>query len=298
MIEPRIRDLSAITARLVMRGELRCLSGLRIGAAKDASGIGSDLPVLRDANQLPYVPGSSLKGVVRSAVEGLIRGAFPLNGSWSAKDQPPKIWACNPLGDGDSSGQNTSRQADEACLSRRWSKVLREERKQDDHTDLPLELVLAQSCTACSLFGNSELGGRVLFSDLPLLNASDLLSPVEIRDGVAIDRDMLTAVEKAKYDYEVVPAGARFALEIILDNPEPVLQGLLVAGLNALHEGHVRLGGFGSRGLGRVEVHVAEVRIRSAKEMLTGASGRTLSHDELRTEGGKALAAELGVSHA
>ncbi len=298
MIEPRIRDLSAITARLVMRGELRCLSGLRIGAAKDASGIGSDLPVLRDASQLPYIPGSSLKGVVRSAVEALIRGAFPVDKSWSVSDQPPKVWACNPLEDRDPSDLTTARAADEACLSRRWSSVLRKHHGVGEHADLPLALVLAHSCTACALFGNSELGGRVLFSDLRLLNASELSSPVEIRDGVAIDRDMLTAADKAKYDYEVVPAGARFELEIILDNPEPVLQGLLVAGLNALHEGHVRLGGFGSRGLGRVEVQIGEARIRSAKEMLTGASGRTLSHDELRAEGGKALAAELGVSHA
>jgi CRISPR-associated RAMP protein (TIGR02581 family) len=294
MNEPRFRDLSAISARLVMRGELRCRSGLRIGAAKDASGIGSDLPVLRDANQLPYIPGSSLKGVVRSAVEGLVRGAFPVQASWTASDGPPPIWACNPLVDPDRAENSDTRRDDEACLSRRWRKVL----GTKEHEDLAIGLVLRHSCTTCALFGNTELAGRVLFSDLPLLNASDLLSPGEIRDGVAIDRDMLTAADKAKYDYEVVPAGARFALEIILDNPEPLLQGLLVAGLNALHEGHVRLGGFGSRGLGRVEVQIGEARLRTAKEMLTGASGRVLSHDELQAESGKTLAAALGVSYA
>jgi len=52
-------------------GVLTCLTGLRIGSAKTAIGIGeADNPILRHPiTRLPYIPGSSLKGKLRSLLE-------------------------------------------------------------------------------------------------------------------------------------------------------------------------------------------------------------------------------------
>ena len=58
--------------RVIVRGDVHALSGLHIGASKEALGIGDvDLPVIRDARRLPYIPGSSLKGKMRSQWEKL-----------------------------------------------------------------------------------------------------------------------------------------------------------------------------------------------------------------------------------
>lgn len=55
----------------VCKGVLHCETGLRIGAGKDAIEVsGSDNPILRHPlTDLPYVPGSSLKGKMRSQLE-------------------------------------------------------------------------------------------------------------------------------------------------------------------------------------------------------------------------------------
>lgn len=56
---------------LVLRGTLRCVTGLRIGGSTDAIEIGGlDNPVIKHPiTGLPYVPGSSLKGKMRSLLE-------------------------------------------------------------------------------------------------------------------------------------------------------------------------------------------------------------------------------------
>lgn len=52
-------------------GSLICRSGLRVGASKEEADIGgTDSPVIRDpVSKYPYVPGSSLKGKLRSLSE-------------------------------------------------------------------------------------------------------------------------------------------------------------------------------------------------------------------------------------
>ena len=54
-----------------LRGTLRCVTGLRIGGAAETIEIGGlDNPVIKHPlTKLPYVPGSSLKGKMRSLLE-------------------------------------------------------------------------------------------------------------------------------------------------------------------------------------------------------------------------------------
>jgi CRISPR-associated protein Csm3 len=56
---------------LTLRGNLRCITGLHIGAPADAIEIGGmDNPIIKHPlTGLPYVPGSSLKGKMRALLE-------------------------------------------------------------------------------------------------------------------------------------------------------------------------------------------------------------------------------------
>ncbi len=71
----------------IIRGKFKCLTGLHIGGSKEKLEIGGvDSPVIRDPRtRFPYVPGSSLKGKLRSLLEYAL-GVVPESGDVS-KDE-------------------------------------------------------------------------------------------------------------------------------------------------------------------------------------------------------------------
>ncbi len=74
-----------------------------------------------------------------------------------------------------------------------------------------------------------------------------------IKDGVAIDRKLGSARDKAKYDLEISPANLSFPLQIKLEMREgdgEEMRKLVIALLKDFRDGKIRLGGGKSRGLG------------------------------------------------
>lgn len=63
--------MAQFKANIIIRGKIRCETGLHIGGSKERMEIGGvDSPVIRDPQtRLPYIPGSSLKGKMRSLFE-------------------------------------------------------------------------------------------------------------------------------------------------------------------------------------------------------------------------------------
>ena len=59
-----------LIGKLILEGDIACHTGLHIGAGKGSLEIGgADNPVVKDAFGLPYIPGSSLRGKLRSLLE-------------------------------------------------------------------------------------------------------------------------------------------------------------------------------------------------------------------------------------
>src|SRR5271167_2887946 len=59
-----------LIGKLILSGEILCETGLHIGAGKGSLEIGgADNPVVKDAFGLPYIPGSTLRGRLRSLLE-------------------------------------------------------------------------------------------------------------------------------------------------------------------------------------------------------------------------------------
>ncbi|HCD71329.1 MAG TPA: type III-A CRISPR-associated RAMP protein Csm3, partial [Thermovirga lienii] len=60
-----------IKGKVILSGEIVCKTGLHIGASDTGLSIGGmDNPVIRDPlTKTPYIPGSSLKGKLRSLFE-------------------------------------------------------------------------------------------------------------------------------------------------------------------------------------------------------------------------------------
>jgi len=234
-------------SRYDIRGRVTTLTGLHVGAGTSLEVTGSDNPILRDINGLPYIPGSSFKGVLRSTVEAIVRAISPGKGMWP--------WACDPLG--------------EMCIQSTKIKEWEDKVRRDEITREELDRkVWEKSCTVCRLFGSPWLASKVKVCDLYLNpsgkpnkgeeeeKSAEWLGRIEVRNGVAIDRDTETVYGGRLYDYEVVPRETVFNLNMRVDNAGPEELGLLFLGLREFMEGEGWLGG---NAFGRVRVELDEI---------------------------------------
>lgn len=91
----------------VLKGQIKVITGLHIGAGNDDIHIGGiDNPVVKDVDGLPYIPGSSLKGKIRSLLE-VSEGVICINGNPSStRDNPGNLI---PMMFGDTTGNNITR---------------------------------------------------------------------------------------------------------------------------------------------------------------------------------------------
>ena len=209
-------------SRLNLEGEVETLTAIRIGAGRSTSPVSADLPVVRDAANFPYIPGSSFKGVLRSYIESILRSLTN-----------DRRVVCNPTDE------------DEQCITRTKMENLREQR--DDR------LILEKTCWVCQLFGSLWYASKLQIRDLHV--KPDLwFNQYQQRDGVAIDRDTETASDGKLYDFEVVPAGVMFDFHAIVDNAADWQLGMLHLGLSAFENAQLTIGGGSSRGLGLIEL--------------------------------------------
>ncbi len=205
----------------------------RIGSGQEGETM-SDLGVLLDPLGQPILPGSSLKGKLRSTCESL---AHALD-----------LTACL-LNVGASNVSCTSDVRNFQNVHSQYQEVSRASLRAR------LQWIDENTCDVCKLFGSPVQKGRLGVSDGAL---KDWASVVQVRDSVVIDRDSQTAVDGLKYDYEVIPPGSCFGLCIDLENPTVQDLALLGAALFEWHAGS-SIGGFTSRGLGRF--HLCDIRL-------------------------------------
>ena len=192
-----------------------------------------------------YLPGSSLKGTLRSYAEKIARTVAA-----DDKRQPP--FSCNPLG----RGVNIEK-TDYSCGA--WI-----EKKKKDATSMEKH---ADSCLICRTFGNNVIASHVTITDAYPVDPEapeDMALLLETnrtgeRDGVAIDR-VSGAVAVGPFNLEVVNRGAFFG-SLTLFNFQLWQLGLLAIVLRDLSMERVPIGFAKSRGLGRVKVEFSEAKV-------------------------------------
>ncbi len=225
--------LGTWNSRLRVTAHLVFDTAWRIGSGRE--GEASDLGVLLDASGQPLLPGSSLKGRLRSTCESLA----PVLG----------MTACL---------LNSAASGIKCASDVQWYRKHREEYQSSIQRGPKdqLQWIDRYTCDVCKLFGSPVQAARLRCSDGRLVDAQ--AAAVRVRDGVVLDRDSHTAVDGLKYDYETVAAGAEFEIALELDNPAPRDEALLGAALFEWSSGS-SLGGFTSRGLGRFHLEQLEV---------------------------------------
>lgn len=232
--------------KYVLVGSLECLTGLHIGGSTTGLEIGGlDNPVIKDPlTDQPYIPGSSLKGKLRSLLEwrwGLVE---PNNKN---KYNP---YHCNDL---------TQR-----VESLRLARLFGPNSNEHDVRVIagPTRLTVRDSfLSEKSAKQLTEMLGEQIYTEVKTENALDRVT------SEANPRPM-----------ERVPKGAQFNVSLILDvyemQPESPSKDLLEALFTALAMlEHSALGGGGSRGSGQVTFCNLKITWRSAQDYASGNSG-------------------------
>ncbi len=203
---------------------------------------------LRGGEPTVYLPGSSLKGVLRAQGERLLATAI-----------------------GDSA-------AEEPFNSKapRRSAAQHEREKKDGETSA----VYALSCEADRLFGSTQIAGRLRIGDAcpATPEAATAANRTEVRYGVAISRAK-QSVQVGPFEQEAVTGGS-FSFQATLENFELWMLSLVIQVFRDLHEGLVQVGHSKSRGFGTVLVDEPTLRLRwpgAAPPRLEGVGARESS---------------------
>jgi CRISPR-associated RAMP protein (TIGR02581 family) len=233
---------TAFEQKIRITGKLVFDTAFHIGSGKEGE-LATDMGVLKDEQGWPALPGSTLKGCFRTTAEKL---AVYLNSAACLLDT--KLSGVECVGD------------------QQFFLKVNEQFKQQKSEQEKLTWLDEHTCDICRLFGSPLQSSRIFFSDGRLSRWS---GGYQVRDGVVIDRDSGTARPKLKYDFEASPKGTDYEIFIEIENPLETELALTAAVIAEWQTGF-RLGGFTSRGLGRVfltDLSIEQVDYRDADQL-------------------------------
>lgn len=247
----RIINEALLTLRLATAGPLlvRAVHGGADPTRPETEFVRTD----RAGGETIYLPGSSLRGALRTHCERIARTV-----GGTGPDGRPRL-ACNPL-------SNVADGPNYSC-NRRLADLAAQARGRE----LGGPRAYRESCAVCQLFGNAAVAGRLAVADAYPVEAPRL----EPRAGIALDR-IYGSVADGPFAYEVATA-AHFETTLTLWNFTTPQLGLLALALRDLAAGRVVVGSGKSRGLGRLTVDVQSVTLRYPGCVLSGEQLATLA---------------------
>lgn len=191
----------------------------------------------RNGQTTIYLPGSSLKGTIRSHVERIIQTVHPRsNGAEAAHI------CCDPFSD-DSCGKRVEE--------------INKMRESQGKDRLSTAAEYRELCLACRIFGHMSHASHFVSTDAYPLEPIDQLP---MRHGVAINRFSGAAQGGALFEMEVAERGS-FGLRIMLTNFELWQVGLLALALRDMNQGRLLIGFGKSRGLGKVSLNLTHLEV-------------------------------------
>src|SRR6266851_9727761 len=183
-----------LIGKVILEGDLECQTGLHIGAGKGSLEIGgADNPVVKDAFGLPYIPGSSLRGKLRSLLEQSSGMAVPSELVYLSRRKGQEVRI-----------HQSERPDDEICLlfGRNPGRIERVEGEAIE--------TRAASPARLTIY-DAPLDTESITAQMRE-NLDDEIT--EVKSENAIDRITSQANPRT---LERVPAGARFRVRMVLD---------------------------------------------------------------------------------
>ncbi len=241
----------AFKSRVFVRGVVTTLTGMHIGGSSTEMSIGGvDKIVIRDPlTNRPYIPGSSLRGKMRSLMERM-RDEMTIKMDSGDTFHAIKDLA-KPLADGAqirSAGPSTRPGAKSSQL---FGVAIDQQKNVAPEDIIPQRLVVRDAKLL-----NWEKLERAKNTDMPM---------TEVKTEVAIDR--ITSQANPR-QIERVPAGAQFEFEFVLNlygnDQEQDYENMLFECMQLVQDDY--LGGHGSRGYGRIMFQVDKLTRKTVED--------------------------------
>lgn len=231
----------ALLGKVIFSGTIRCRTGLHIGGSEAELAIGGiDAYVIKDPlTRQPYIPGSSLKGKMRSLMERFLEKEFnPRGGSINRHE-------CNER---------------DCPVCRLFGATKEKEGREGEN--MPARILVRDAFLteqSATLLQDMELG----------------LGYTEWKTENCLDRVTCHAMPRT---LERVPAGAVFGFEIVynVENRDELAEdiGNILNALHLVEDDY--LGKGGTRGNGRIEIGLKAVEARTSEHYSSGAEPRLL----------------------
>jgi len=231
---------------IIVSGRMVNEEPLRVGAGPGKAALGpTDLVVLKvlraDGEELPVVPGSSFKGMLRATCTSVLRAL-----GFRVCDGLPKSVCLegNEFYDIERRGLSADEEVRE--------KIRR-------IVEAGIEKGKRSICPLCLLFGAPSLASHVEFMDSYPTGDFKL----GYRTCVAIDRRKGSSARGALFTVEYVEPGCEWSFEFKAENTPNYLLGLLLEAIELVNVGLVKVGGMKSRGFGKVRIELNKVIVFS-----------------------------------
>lgn len=255
--------------KYILKFDLKCLTGLHIGGTAEGLEIGGlDNPVIKDPlTEYPYIPGSSLKGKLRSLLEWGLDKIF----ADKKGNHPPHSCENSP---------------EFIKLKEEYDKLQTDEERQEKNGEIKEKLKeIISSCPICQMFGMSasaEVGEPTRLTIRDSFPINDTIKDWEIWLGKNLYTEMKTentidriTSEANPRTMERVPANSVFKVEMVYDIfKDSDIDNLkyLFQAMELLEDSS--LGGSGSRGHGKIKFENPEIVFRSKKRYYLKKDGQ------------------------
>lgn len=214
--------------RFTFKGKIEALTPLRIGSGRSE---GHNIYILKDSRNRPYIPGSSLKGVFRSVGERI------------AKSKGLRV--CT--------GHSNLTCMDTTGLSRKIIDM-RSNIDASNYVSIYNKLlkeIFNLTCINCKIFGAPGLAAHIRLTDAYPIDEN---YSIGWRTGIAISRRTGAVAQGAIYRVEYVEPGSLFSFEIVGTNLPNYAVGYIAEIIDFINSGAARIGGFKTRGFGKVRI--------------------------------------------
>ena len=221
--------------KYILTGKIVVLNALHIGSGREKDD--RDAPFISlDDDKNFYIPGSTFRGYLSTKLERFLDSGngFKIknNGEELNEADVKLIFGYTNLDKLETKINDKDNEEDR--------KLKENNRKIQDR--------IIRKLNAKNLDEVKSLAGRIHVSDMPVLKDVKYVT----RDGIKIDRNTGATEKRAKFDYDVVPAGTEFDLNIELENIENYQLDLIGLALNDILKDNGDLfGGKTSRGIGK-----------------------------------------------
>lgn len=228
-------DFSTFKNKYILTGKIVVLNALHIGSGREKDD--RDAPFISlDDDKNFYIPGSTFRGYLSTKLERFLDSGngfkIKSNGEELNEADVKLIFGYTNLDKLETKINDEDNEED---------RKLKENNKK-------IQDRIIKKLNSKNLKEVKSLAGRIHISDMPVLKNVKYIT----RDGIKIDRNTGATEKRAKFDYDVVPAGTEFDLNIELENIENYQLDLIGLALNDILKDNGDLfGGKTSRGIGK-----------------------------------------------